>query len=46
MLCNRNNIIFYILSLIFYNAIGYHLTIKKKKPLKHKNKSRQLKLEF
>ena len=43
------NIIFYILSLILYNAIiGKHLTIKEnqKKNLKHKNKSHQPKLEF
>ena len=48
MLCNRIILFFYIISLIIYNTIGKYLTIqkKKKKNLKHKNKSHQPKLEF
>ena len=50
MLCNGMLFYFYLLSLIFYNVIGYNLTIKEQNNnynnLKHKTKSYQPKLEF
>ena len=50
MLCNGILFYFYPLSLIFYNVIGYNLTIKEQNNnnnnLKHKTKSYQPKLEF
>ena len=52
MLCNGTLFYFYLLSLIFYNVIGWNLTIKEQNNnnnnnnLKHKTKLYQPKLEF